>query len=125
MTLALGTLATFSFYQWTRKCTSAVTAFVSATALMIVISTLGGVCFFILRIARGPDGLVALFNKDGTYGRRWGTLYNTLHEGSLYFVGPLLIIVLVRSAVTGFGQGYGLAQVCILIVLDIVVCVGA
>jgi len=123
MTLALGALATFAFYQWTRKCTSAVSAFISATALIIFILTLGGVCFFILRIARRPDGLAALFNKDSMYGRRWGTLYNTLHEGSLSFVGPLLIIVLARSAITGFGQGHGLVQVCLLVVLDIVVCI--
>jgi predicted N-acyltransferase len=125
MTLAMGALATFAFYQWTQKCTSAVTFFVSATALIIVVLTLGGVCFFILRIARRPDGLLALFNKDSIYGRRWGTLYDTLHEGSLYFVSPLLIIVLARSAITGFGQGHGLVQVCISIVLDIFVCVGA
>jgi hypothetical protein len=125
MTLALGALATLAFYQWTQKCTSAVTFFVSSTALIIVVLTLGRVCFFSLRIARRSDGLVALFNKDSMYGRRWGTLYDALHEGSLYFVGPLLIIVLARSAITGFGQGHGLVQVCISVVLDVFVCFGA
>jgi hypothetical protein len=123
MTLALSALATLAFYQWTQRCTSGVTAFASATALIIVVLTLGGVCFFIRRIAQRPDGLTVLFNQDSIYGRRWGTLYNMLHEGSLYFVAPLLIVVLVRSAITGFGQHHGLVQLCALIVLDLIVCV--
>jgi hypothetical protein len=124
MTLALSALATLAFYQWMQKCTSGVTAFLSATALIIVLCTLGGVSFFILRISRRHDGLQVLFNQYSTYARRWGTLYDTLHEGSLYFVAPLLVIVLARSAITGFGQGHGLVQVCTLIGLDIVVCIG-
>jgi hypothetical protein len=127
MTLALSALATFAFYQWTRPCTSAVTAFVSTTALVIVILTLSTIYFFILRIARRPDGagLAALFDGDSMYGRKWGTLYNTLHEGSLLFVGPLLVVVLARSAITGFGQGHGGIQVFVLVGVDIVVCAGA
>jgi hypothetical protein len=124
MTLALTTLATLAFNQWTQSCTSGVTFLVSTTALIIVMLTLGGVSFFILRIAQRPSGLAMLFDRDGVYGRRWGTLYNTLHEGSLYFIFPLLIVVLARSAITGFGQGHGMAQVFALIALDIIVCVG-
>jgi hypothetical protein len=125
MTLALSALATFAFYQWTQNCISAATAGISSTALIIVLSALGGVSFFILRVARKSGGLTQLFDKDSLYGRRWGTLYDSLHEGSLHFVAPLLIVVLSRSAITGFGQGHGLAQVIVSIALDLAVCFGA
>jgi len=51
-------------------------------------------------------------------------MYDTLKEGPMYFAVVLWIIILIRSAITGFGQGNGLAQVIALIVLYLFVCLG-
>jgi hypothetical protein len=85
--------------------------------------TLGMVCLFILHIAYRPNGHSMLFDQDSTYGRRWGSLYNTYREGSLAFVGIFLIVMLARSVITGFGQGHGLAQMCALLAVDLIVCI--
>ena len=62
-----------------------------------------------------------LFTKDSIYGRRWGSLYDTLNERQLYFAVALWVIVLIRSAITGFGQSDGLGQVIAMIVLQVIV----
>jgi hypothetical protein len=123
MHVALGSLTTFAFNLWIQKCNPAGILVASAFALFIIMITLSGVSTFILEISRTPDGLKKLFNADSTYGCRWGTLYNTLREGRLSFVPFLLVVVVVRSAITSFGQGHGLLQLCAMIVVDLIVCI--
>ena len=122
--LALGTLATFAFYQWTLRCASALTFLFSASILVLLLLTLGGASFFLLRTARTPEGREKLFSKDHTYVHRWGSLYDTMSEEKIYFAVGLWVIVIIRSAVIGFGQGNGLAQVACLIVVDTLFCFG-
>ena len=124
MTISLGSLATFAFNQWNQLCTSVLTYVVSAIVLFIAVVTLGAVTYLILRVARRPGGLQQLFNAKSTYGRRWGTLYDTLREGRLSFVGVFLVVIVIRSAIISFGQGNGLLQLCLSVVLDIIVCIG-
>jgi hypothetical protein len=57
------------------------------------------VCFLILHIGNRPGGIALLFSDKTSYGRRWGTLYNSLNETRLFFVVPLLCVVLARSAI--------------------------
>jgi len=118
MALALGTLATFAFYQWTQHCATGLAFFLSASALAIILLNLGVVCFLILYISSRPGGTALLFSDKKSYGRRWGTVYDTLNETRLFFVVPLLIVSLARSAVIGFGQGHGFAQVIALIAIE-------
>ena len=121
---ALGSLATFSFYQWTRRCTSGLTFFLSASALASVLLPLAMTSFFILYFARKSDGLQKLFTKGSIYERRWGSMYDTFKEHRLRFVFAQWIIVLMRSAITSFGQSYGFGQVIAMIALESIVCVG-
>ena len=121
MYVTFSSLATFAFNQWIQKCNPARVLVMSVFALLVVMGTLGSVSAFLLHIARGPEGARKIFNAKGTYGRRWGTLYNTLREGKLYFVPFMLCVVFARSAITAFGQGHGLAQLCCMIVVDLVV----
>jgi Transient receptor potential (TRP) ion channel len=92
--------------------------------LALVLLTLGGTSFFLLRLARTPDGLHKLFSRDFTYIDRWGSLYDTMSEGRLPFVVALWVVVIMRSAIVGFGQNNGLVQVIILIVVDLLFCFG-
>jgi hypothetical protein len=121
--LALGTLATFAFYQWTQACTSSLMFFLSASALFLALMMLGGASFVILFISKKPGGLEQLFSKDHSYARRWGSMYNTLNEGQLYFAVALWVNVLIRSAITAFGQSNGMAQVIALMILEFLVCI--
>jgi hypothetical protein len=121
--LALGTLATFTFYQWTQACTSKWSFLLSAIVLFFVLLMLAGASFLILFISKKPGGLERLFSKDHSYSRRWGSMYNTLNEGQLYFAVALWINVLIRSAITAFGQSNGMAQVIAMIILEFLVCV--
>jgi hypothetical protein len=123
MVVVLGALATFAFYQWTQPCTSWLTFFLSVGILVFILSTLGAASFLILRISRSPDGIQRLYSKDHTYGRRWGSMYNMLNEGQLYFAAILWIVALIRSAITGFGQSSGLAQVIALIIVELTLCI--
>lgn len=129
--------------QWTQSCTSRLAAFLSASALIIILTNLGIVTFFILRLAARPGGSAWLFSNDTSYGRRWGTLYNTLSETTVYFVAPFLVFVIARSAITwvlhiylgranwfskllrnsGFGQGHGLAQVIAMLAVELIMAV--
>jgi len=120
--VALGTLATFAFHQWTQKCTSGLTFFLTTSVLAFALLTLGLTSFLILRISKRPDGLPKLFAKDSIYGRRWGSMYDTLNERHLYFAVVLWVIAIIRAAITGFGQSNGLAQVVAMTVLQLVVC---
>jgi hypothetical protein len=121
--LALGTLATFAFYQWTQACTSKLTFFLSASVLFLALLMLAGASFLILFISKKQGGLEQLFSKDHSYARRWGSMYNTLNEGKLYFAVALWMNVLIRSAITAFGQSNGIAQVIAFIILEFIVCV--
>lgn len=121
--LALGTLATFAFYQWTQACTSGLMLFLSASIFIFALLMLAGASFLILFISKKPGGLEQLFSKDHSYARRWGSMYNTLNKGQLYFAVALWVTVLIRSAITAFGQSNGLAQVIAMIILEFVVCV--
>ena len=67
--------------------------------MAFILLNLGVVCFLILRIGNRPGGSVLLFSNKTSYGRRWGTLYNSLNDTRLFFVVPLLFVVLARSAV--------------------------
>ena len=122
--LALGTLATFAFYQWTQRCVSGLIFFLSASILGLILLTLGGTSFFLLRTARTPDGIQKLFSKDYTYIDRWGSLYDTMNERRIHFVVAIWVIVIIRSAIVGFGQNNGLVQVVILIVVEFLFCIG-
>src|ERR1700722_10361448 len=121
--MALGTLSTFAFYQWTQTCTSGLTDFLSASIVAIILLTLTIVSLFILRMSTRKYTLQRLYSKDYTYLHRWGSLYDTLKEGPMYFAVVLWTIILVRSGIIGFGQGNGLAQVVALIVVDLVICI--
>jgi hypothetical protein len=121
--LALGTLATFSFYQWTQPCTSRLVFFLSVSVLAFALLTLGTASFFILHISRKPGGLQKLFSAEHSYGRRWGSMYDTLNESRLHFSVTLWLIVLIRSAIVGFGQDDGFGQVVSLIILEFIVCI--
>ena len=123
MSLGLGPLAVFGFNQWTQRCTSPVTAFISVTAVLFTIGSLGFVTFLILRLTRRPDGIELLFDKHGVYAPRWGALYEVLHDSKVFFVVPLLVVVIIRSAIVGFGRS-GLSQVATLIVLESLLCIG-
>jgi Transient receptor potential (TRP) ion channel len=92
--------------------------------LGLILLTLGGTSFFLLRVARTPDGLQKLFSKDYTYIDRWGSLYDTMSERKIPFVIAIWVIVIIRSAIVGFGQNNGLVQVVVLIVVDLLFCVG-
>ena len=67
--------------------------------LAIILLNLGVVCFLILHISKRPGGTARLFSNKTSYGRRWGTLYNSLNENRLFFVVSLLFVVLARSAI--------------------------
>jgi hypothetical protein len=122
MTLALGTLTTFTFYQLTQKCLSAVTIFACASALVLTIGPIAFVIFFITRLASKPDGIQHLFTKGSTYARRWGSLYDVLDHNRLLFMIPLLAVVVMRSAVVGFGQRSGMAQTIAIIAIELITC---
>jgi hypothetical protein len=124
MTLALGTLTTFTFYQLTQKCLSSVTIFACVSALVLTIGPLAFVVFLIIRLASKPDGIQHLFSKESTYARRWGSLYDVLDHNRILFMIPLLAVVVIRSAVVGFGQRDGMGQTVTIIVLELVTCVG-
>jgi hypothetical protein len=124
MTLALGALTTFTFYQLTQKCISAITAFACASALILTIGTLGCVVWFILRLASRPDGIQRLFTHGSPYVRQWGTLYDALDHKRLSFIIPILGIIVLRSAVVGFGQHSGMAQAIIIALFESIACVG-
>ena len=109
--------------------------------LAIILLNLGVVCFLILYISKRPGGTALLFSNKTSYGRRWGTLYDSLNENRLFLVVPLLSVVLVRSAIVcvfnshslfadtnlnfirGFGQGHGFLQVVALTVLEAITAV--
>ena len=122
--LSLGTLATFAFYQWTQICVSGLIFFLSVSILALILLTLGGTSFFLLRTARTPEGLQKLFSQDYSYIDRWGSLYDTMSERKIRFVVALWVIVIIRSAIVGFGQNNGLVQVIVLIVMEFLFCVG-
>jgi hypothetical protein len=124
MTLALSTLATLSFFQWTQKCTSGVTYFASAMALFLIIGLLVVVSFLIIKVSLQPSGLEDLYQRDGRYVRRWGSMYDALNEKRIFFVLLLVGLVLIRSAVVGFGQGSGITQVIAMIAVEGVTAVG-
>jgi hypothetical protein len=84
--LALGTLTTFSFYQWSQPCTSPLVAFLAASAVAIVFASLSIVAFLILRVSSRADGIAYLFSKETSYGRKWGTMYNMLAEARIWFL---------------------------------------
>jgi hypothetical protein len=117
MNLGLGPLTTFAFFQWTQKCISSASAFISAAAFLMCFGSLGLVTFLILRLAFRPGGLQQLFSKQSTYGRRWGSLYNVLHESKVSFLIALVLAAFIRSAIVGFGHS-GASQVATLIVLE-------
>jgi hypothetical protein len=121
--VGLGTLAIFTFYQWTQVCTSGAVFFLSTSVLVLTLVTLCTASFIILRIAKQPDGTEKLFSPQETYIRRWGSLYDTLREGQMSFIFMLLIYSLIRSAIIGFGQHNGLAQVVSLIIIDLLICI--
>jgi hypothetical protein len=89
--LALGTLVTFTFYQWTQVCTSKLMFFLSASALFFELLMLAGASFLILFISKKPGGLELLFSKDHLCACHWGSMYNMLKEGQLYFAVALWI----------------------------------
>ena len=123
--LALGTLTTFAFYQWTQRCVSPLAFFLSSSVLALVLLTLSGTSFFLLRTAKTPDGTQKLFSSDHSYIHRWGSLYDKLSEVKIHFVVVLWVVVVIRSAIVGFGQNNGLVQVVCLIVVDSLLCFGA
>jgi len=51
-------------------------------------------------------------------------MYDTLNERHLYFAVLLWVIAILRSAITGFGQRNGLAQVIAMTKLQLIVCIG-
>jgi hypothetical protein len=124
MTVALGALTTFTFYQLTQKCMSASTVILCISALLLTIGTLGFVVFFILRLASTPDGIQRLFTRDSSYVRQWGSIYDALDHKRIYFVIPILGIVVMRSAVVGFGQHSGLAQAIVIVLVELIACAG-
>jgi Transient receptor potential (TRP) ion channel len=124
MTVALGTLTTFTFYQLTLSCTSSITTFLCAAALILTIGFLTAAVIMIYCTAIRPDGITHLFTKGSPYARRWGSLYDVLSEKRLPFMIPLLALVVMRSAVVGFGQHNGLAQVITILALEVITCVG-
>jgi Transient receptor potential (TRP) ion channel len=124
LTLAFGTLATFSFYQWTLSCTSGAVYFLSAFVLVAVLATLAVVSLFILRLSIKGDGSLKLYMKEHGYIDRWGSMYDTYKDGPMYFVVALVLVVFVRSLIIGFGQNNGFAQVIALIILEGLVLLG-
>jgi hypothetical protein len=86
--------------------------------------SLAFVSFFILRLASRPGGLEQLFTAKSTYGRRWGSLYDVLHENKLNFIVLNNVASLVCNAIIGFGHRSGKAQVGTLIVLELSMCIG-
>jgi Transient receptor potential (TRP) ion channel. len=122
--VTLGTLATFAFYQWTQKCTSGLTFFLSTSVLAFALMVLGFTSYYILRVSKRPGGLKDLYAKDGIYGRRWGAMYETLNDKHLYFAVALWVIAIIRGAITGFGQSSGLAQLVTMTVVQSIFCIG-
>jgi hypothetical protein len=100
------------------------TTFISALAFLVFFVSLAFVSFFILRLASRPGGLEQLFTARSTYGRRWGSLYDVLHENKLKFIILNHLASFVRSAIVGFGRRSGAAQVVALIVLELCMCIG-
>ena len=47
-----------------------------------------------------------------------------MNDGKIPFVVALWVVVIIRSAIVGFGQNNGLVQVIILIVVDLLFCFG-
>lgn len=124
LSLALGPLTVFAFYQWTQRCIAPATAFVSATAVLITVAPLLFIAFLIIRVRRRPDGLARLYDRGSKYARRWSVMYDVYDDGKLFFIVPLTAAVLVRSAIVGFGRN-GAYQVPLLLVLELALCFGA
>jgi len=123
MYLGLGSLTTFIFYQWTQRCTAGATTFASVVALFIIIVSLSVVTSLILRLARSPEGIQQLYNKQSTSARRWSSLYCTLKETKINFLVLYLLAALIRRAIVGFGQNSGLAQNILLIIFESAMCI--
>ena len=123
MMLSLGSLATFAFNRWMQECSEAIAHAISVLALLLVIFILGAVSYIVLRESQRRYSN-ALFDLGGEYVRRWGPLYGTLRADRLLFVILFPAATLLRSMITSFAQGRALAQVCTMIAVDVVVCVG-
>src|SRR6516164_1300508 len=104
MNLGLGPLTIFAFFQWTQRCVSSATAFISAIAFIIAVGSLSFVSFFIYRLASRPGGLEQLFSTNSPYNRRWGALYNMFHKNKIQFIIPNILAPLIRNAIVGFGR---------------------
>lgn len=124
MSLGLGSLTTFIFYQWTQRCVAGSTGFASAFALLVVIGSLCVVTFLIMRLARTPEGLQQLYSKQSTSARRWSSLYSTLKDTKINFLVLSLSAALIRRAIVGFVQKSGLAQNILLIIFESAMCIG-
>ena len=102
---------------------SVVTAVISAVAFAMAFGSLAFVSFFILRLASRPNGIEQLFSQQTTYGRRWGTLYDVLHETRVFWIVPELLAALTRSAIVGLVHS-GVVQLGVLIALELGMCLG-
>jgi hypothetical protein len=122
MGLGIGLLTVFAFFQWTQKCISIGTAIISAAGFVMTFISLAFVSLLILRLASKPNGIEQLFTTESTYGRRWGALYNVLHEKKVAYIIPDLLMVVSCSAVIGFCHS-GVIQVGILVGLESVMCI--
>jgi hypothetical protein len=124
MFVALGSVIVFGPYQLTQRCISPVTAFITASALVLTIGSLGFALFFIIRLARRPGGVEQLYDDDGPYARKWGALYLMLKQKSVTFAALVMSLVIMRGVAVGLGQKNGLAQAAAVIALEVIMCFG-
>jgi hypothetical protein len=118
----LGSVSTFAFYQFAEPCSSTSLVAFASVELALIILTLLIVSILIVKTANayGPEALFPLSEPDDSkYFRKWGSLYATLKPAQYWVFIPDYIFILVKSAIVGVGQGSGIAQVCVLTVVEL------
>jgi len=118
----LGTISTFTFFQFSHSCGGAPLA-VAIIEFLLILATLIIISVFITHVARGTNGLDALFteDEDSRYARRWGVLYLNLKRETYWFFIPQYCSVIAKSAIIAFTQDEGLVQICLLISLQMAI----
>jgi hypothetical protein len=104
---ALGSVATFAFYQFVEPCSSASLIAFASVELALIILILLVVSTLIMKTAK-TQGHEALFpiseSEESKYSRKWGPLYTKLKPPSYWFFIPDYVWVLTKSVIIGVGQ---------------------
>lgn len=107
----------FSTYQWTRRGQGASTTTVALAALAFAAFSVVLPVFLLLRVARTPTG--KLYDATRTL-LSLGPLYNLYAQGKQLYQVVRFVASLATGVVIGAGQGSGLAQAVVLLVVEIV-----